>query len=246
MPSPQELKTWLNDIYEKFGDNVIPPDKIDKVITQIQKHLGTKLGKVIGTGANGIVFVADDGDIVKFTLDAKEALLWARLKNKQVPGIVGLKDVLHIVNKNSQDNYLYVLKADYAPKPLSPTQATKVRQILNQAKPELEKLATRARLANRADQYKADRTGHYVNAFQDLAETDPEFSEIPELLMDLADKYGGYIYDLQPDNFRTRLDDTVVLVDPSVPDLVGNYDGPEELFFEEKVEISLRITKYYI
>jgi len=48
---------------------------------------------------------------------------------------------------------------------------------------------------------------------------------------------GGFIYDVQPDNFRLNSNGDVILVDPSVPDLVGDLKNPQELLYEHVLDI---------
>lgn len=79
-----------------------------------------------------------------------------------------------------------------------------------------------------------------MTQFEDLAEQDPAYTLIPDLLADLADKHQAYIYDLRADNFKTNTNGQIILIDPSVPDLLGTKTNPQKILFEHKLEWVLK------
>ncbi len=81
-----------------------------------------------------------------------------------------------------------------------------------------------------------------MTQFEDLAEQDPAYQLIPDLLADLADKHQAYIYDLRADNFKTNNDGKIILIDPSVPDLLGTNTHPQKILFEHKLQYILQTT----
>lgn len=233
------MRDWFSDLYEEFGDSTPPPDKINRIINQVNKYYGANPVKYLGSGDNGIVYQTDDGDVIKYTIDNKEAATWARIKGKSLAGITQLRDIVQLSGPNG-DTIVYVIKAAIVPHPLNPEQSQAVRKILNKVQEQGKGEAIRARISKLPQQQRHSvRTGRFVREFQNLADADPSFKNIPDLLMDLADKFGAYLFDLQPDNFRVGDDGLVSLVDPSVPDLVGDSNPPGKLVYEDRLVTAL-------
>lgn len=226
------LRAWFADLAEDFGDEVPKPSQTDSIINKVEQHFGVKLRQLLGSGDNGIVYRATDKDVIKFTIDNREAALWARIKGHSISGITQLEDVVQL-----GDTIVYVIKATLIPYPLNSEQATAVRQILRTVQADGIERAKRARLTN--SPMHTARTLQFVREFQKLAEKDDSFSEIPDMLIDLADKHQAHLFDLQPDNFRVREDGKVSLIDPSTPDLLGSGNTPSKLVYEEALSLSL-------
>lgn len=241
------LKNWLLDRYEEFGDEVPSPQHINDVIRVVTDHFGAVPIKYLGAGDNGAAFLSNDGDIIKFTIDENEAILWHRLKNKSVSGITHLKEVANLSSSKTGDSLIYVLKAEYAPEPVTPQQARLIRAAKEIAGEEANQRLKAMKASGKVspDDYRMQRALSFIRHFQKIADQDEAFESIPNLLMDLADKYGGYVFDLQPDNFRKNLKGEVILVDPSVPDLTGDIVKPEKLMYEEKLHLIFSVRKIY-
>lgn len=220
---------------------------INNAINITLDYFNTKLDKHLGAGDNGIAFLTNDGDIIKFTIDANEAILWNRLKKKSVTGITHLKEVLNLSSRIRGDSLIYVLRAEYVPNPVAPRLAALIRTAKKRASDKTAKdLATmRAKGKVSKETYRNRRTLNLINSFQTIASYNQEFSSIPDLLMDLADKHGGFIFDLQPDNFRQSVKGEVILVDPSVPDLTGDIIQPDKLMYEDRISLSLECDRIY-
>ena len=244
------LKNWLIDRHEEFGDETPSPQHVNDVIRVVTHHFGTTPVKYLGAGDNGAAFLADDGDIIKFTIDANEAILWNRLKNRNVPGITNLKEIANLSSSKTGDSPIYVLKAEYAPTPITPQQAKLIRTAQETAaaatKADLQALKAKGIPQKEIqERYKTRRAIRFVQQFEEIAAQDNEFAKIPALIMDLADKYGGYIYDLQPDNFRKNLNGEVILVDPSIPDLTGDIVKPQKLLYEDKINLTFDVIRIF-
>lgn len=214
----------------------------DKTLQKVSDRFGVELNRYIGAGDNGIVFLTDTNDVVKFTIDKEEAYLWHRLKGKGLSGIAGSRDVVNLSSSNTGDSVVYAIKADYAPNPITPKQ----EHLIRQAKAATDKeMQARVRQVGKgeitSDQYVELTTLSLVNQFQKIADEDESLAKIPDMLIDLADLYGGHVYDLQPANFKQDLDGNVVLIDPSVPNLFGTKEKPEELRFEHKIALALEV-----
>lgn len=236
-----ELYDWFTDLAQRFGDKAPSVDKIQNVLQAAENHFQTAIVKYIGSGDNGIVFTTADGDILKFTIDRSEALLWSRLKNQSIAGIVSLKDVVQI-----GDSHVYAIKAEYAPNPISRQQIELINQALSAARKQTASDITKYRIAGNQVQYQKRRTLNFVRAFQHVARIDPAFRHVPDMLMNIADKYGAFLYDLRPDNFKLNASDEITLVDPSVPDLRGEFAAPRELAFEELLHMALTCRRLII
>jgi DNA-directed RNA polymerase subunit F len=124
------------------------------------------------------------------------------------------------------------LKIDFVPDPVTKEQGELIRKAVKWAKAKTEEDITKA--GNRSI-YKQRRTLNFVKAFDKLTQIDDSFKLIAELFMNLADKIGAYIFDIQPDNFRVNSSGDIILVDPSVPDLFGDFQKPRKLLYEERL-----------
>jgi hypothetical protein len=242
-----KLDQWLKGLHDEFQELVPEPKDSKNIIQLIIKRFQTTPQKYLGAGDNGIVFLCDDGDILKLTIDEKEAILWHRLKNKSVSGITHLKDVVNLASSKFGDSLIFVIKAEYAPYPVSSEEGrliTDVRRIVN-SDMQTKLAGMRAKGAVSKERYWTERALSYVRAYQDLAKTNSQFSRIPDLLIDLADKHKAFVFDLTSDNFRKNAAGEVILVDPSVPDLEGDIVKPDKLFFENKLEFRLNIERIF-
>lgn len=234
-----KLKDWLAELHEQFGDKVPQPDQIESVINAVEKATNAKLTKYLGQGDNGIAFLADDGDVIKYTIDNKEVLLWSRLLGKKQQGIIAVAKTIHLVDKVKGGSYLYVIKADYAPYNVTAEQTKLIRRAFESAIKRSEQSLSQSRQSSDPYAHSKNRTQILMDEFEQLAEIDSSFENIPWMLADLADKHGGYIYDLRPDNFRLDSNKKVILIDPSVPDLRGEGTRPAEILYEERLDIAL-------
>ena len=208
---------------------------------------GIKLVDYIGAGDNGIVFLTDTNEVVKFTIDKQEAYLWHRLKGKELSGITGLRDVMNLSSSTKGDSVVYVIKAEYAPNPITAEQESLIRSAKSKAEAEMKRRVTQVRNNEiSSDQYIEFRTLSLISEFQKIAEIDDSLDLLPDMLIDLADKFGSHIYDLQPANFRQDVKGKVILIDPSVPDLVGIVEKPTELQFENKLVLAFEVNHIFI
>lgn len=234
------LKNWFAELHQDFGDEMPNPNKTGTIIDKVSRALNTQIVKYLGAGNNGVAFSAADGDVVKYTIDKNEAMLWHRLKNVDLKGIARLKNVLNLSSSKTGDSFIYVVKVEYVAHDLSPQQAKMVSKVLNGV------VDKGGRGNVDREQFIVNRSVNLVNGFEDLAEQDPDFEYIPDMIMDLADKHKAHIYDLQPDNFKKNADGKVVLIDPSIPDLIGDVQHPERILFEDKVTFTLESTNILI
>ena len=235
-----DLKQWFEDLSEDFDESEVPQSgKVDDAISKVFTYFGVTPVKYLGKGDNGIALLTSDGDIVKFTIDQGEAYLWHRLKSNPQSGITQLKDVINLKSSKTGNTIIYVLKAEYAPSPVTPKQAQLISAAKSQAtiatQKQLKDLRSKG-ITNKQAYWQA-RASNLVNQFTKIADQDKSFRLIPDLIMNLADKVGGFIYDVQPDNFRLNSNGDVILVDPSVPDLVGDLKNPQELLYEHVLDI---------
>jgi hypothetical protein len=191
----------------------------------------------LGAGDNGIAFLANDGDVIKFTIDRNEAALWQRLKGQQQKGIITLKNVSNISSSQTGPTLIYVVKAEYAPYPVTDEQAELIRNAKNAA---TDKIREYFKTNRRTPEiYHKSRAIELVKQFEIVAASDDAFEKIPDMISDIADRFGGYIYDIEPSNFRRNNNGDVVIIDPSAPDLVGDIEQPEPLAFESKIVTAL-------
>lgn len=242
-----KIDQWLKELHEEFPDLVPKPEDSKNIIRLITNRFKTTPQKYLGSGDNGIVFLCDDGDILKLTIDEKEAILWHRLKSQSISGITHLKDVVNLASSKFGDSLIFVIKAEYAPFPVTREESKLISDARRNVDSDMEnKLKEmRARGSVSKERYWLERTLSYVRAYQNLANQYPQFSRIPDLLMDLADKHSAFVFDLTPDNFRKNTVGDIILVDPSVPDLEGDLVKPDKLFFEDKLEFRLSVSRIY-
>lgn len=219
------FETWLIDLFETIDKNIPNPDRYIKIWNTAFEHFNEEAERYLGSGDNGIAFVTKDQKVVKFTIDRNEAMLWNRLKNNHVDGIAKVDDIIKLSSSKNGDTYIYIIKVEYVARDLNRRQSELVRSALSDSNKDVKSYHTKHEHIN-------DRALRLVNSFEKIAELDDTFSYIPDLIMDIADKHGGYIYDLKPDNFKVDSDGKAVLIDPSVPDLVGDIKNVEKLLFE--------------
>jgi hypothetical protein len=223
-----KFKKWLGDLFETIDKNIPDPDKYDKIWKTAFEKFGEEPQQYLGSGDNGIAFVTKADKVVKFTIDRNEAILWNRIKNNEIPGIARVDEILRLSSSLKGDTYIYIIKVEYVAKDLSNKQSQLVRSALLEANNSVRSYHTKMDHIN-------DRAVRLVNAFEKIAEIDSTFSDIPNLIMDMADKHGGFIYDLKPDNFKVNNNNKAVLIDPSVPDLIGDIKNPDVMMYENVV-----------
>ena len=228
------LKNWLIKLHDDFGDKMPSPDKADAIINVVPNYFNTSLIRYLGAGDNGVAFKTEEGDVVKYTIDKNEAMLWHRLKNMDLKGIAKLKDVVRLKSSKTGETHLFVVRVEFLAYDISPKQSEMVRAALKKA---MERGNSRTELSR--EQFVNNRSAKLMGAFDELAEIDPDFEYIPDMIADLADKHGAHIYDLQPGNFKKNKDGKIILIDPSVPDLIGDVQDPQDFLFEDKVNMAL-------
>jgi hypothetical protein len=223
----------------------VPPEKAEIILNKSLERLNLELVQVLGQGDNGIAFMASNGDVVKFTIDKGEAILWKRLLDQKLRGIAGIKAVYNLSSSVLGNTPLYLVQVDFVPYPLTPEQEQMIRKGL-----ELVRLRLR-------EEYKAItgddrnrkmwelRSMRFANMFDEMAQQDPAFSNIFDLLLDLADKHKGFIHDLHPGNFRVNEEGKIILIDPSIPDLLGDIENPYSLAFESRLDLALKTNKLF-
>jgi len=234
------LKKWLVKLHDDFGDTMPDPSKADAIINVVPQYFNTSLINYLGAGDNGVAFKTADGDVVKYTIDKNEAMLWHRLKNMDMKGIAKLKDVVRLKSSKTGETHLFVVRVEFVAHDISPEQGKMVRIALNKGK------EPDGRTGLSREQYVANRSVKLMSAFDELAEADPDFEYIPDMIADLADKHNAHVYDLQPDNFKKNKEGKIVLIDPSVPDLIGDVDHPQDFLFEDKVNMALECKDVYV
>lgn len=240
-----QLYEWFKEIYEDFEDYSVPsPRVIDYAINQVLSFLGTDLKEYLGKGDNGIVFLAEDGDVIKFTIDANEAYLWQRLQGNKEYGIIEVKQVINLASSKTGKSIIFAIKAEYAPYPLSPKERDLVRQTVAKAREVTSKQSST--LKGDRDRRIETRTINFIQAFEDLSDQYPQFLPIPAILIEIADRHKGHLFDLQPDNFRKNGLGQVVIIDPSVPDLFGDLPDVQQIFYEHKLQILNSIKTIFI
>ena len=222
------LHKWLSELHDQFGEKIPHPNKSQTIVAKVEQALNDNIAKYLGKGDNGIAFKTKNGDVIKYTIDKNEAILWNRLKNQDLPGIAKLKNVINLTSSKTGDTYLYVIQVEYVAHDLTETQKTQINQILKKQQP---------LTATNKNNYISNRTANLMVDFEDLAEQDQSYELIPDLLADLADKHKAYIYDLRADNFKRNKKGQIILIDPSVPDLLGEIKHPEKILFEEKLRL---------
>lgn len=220
-----KFKKWLQDLFETINKNIPDPDKYEKMWVTTFEKFGEEPKQYLGSGDNGIAFVTKANKVVKFTIDKNEAILWNRIKNSEIPGIAKVDEILRLSSSSKGDTYIYVMKVEYVAKDLNSKQSQLVRSALSESNKGVKSYHTKLDHIN-------DRAVRLVNAFEKIAEIDDTFSDIPDLIMDMADKHGGFIYDLKPDNFKINDNNKAVLIDPSVPDLIGDVKNPDIMLYE--------------
>jgi hypothetical protein len=229
-----KLHSWFSDLLDDFGPEEVPSsEKIDLAINTVFDHFGVQPIKYLGSGDNGFAIRVSDGSVIKFTIDAGEAILWNKLKDNKLEGVPELSDVVLLSSSIIGDTPIYVLKVDFVPDPVTKEQGELIRRAVKWARAKTDEDVAKA--GNRSI-YKQRRILNFIKAFDKLAEIDKSFRLVSDLFMDLADKVGAYIFDIQPDNFRVNDSGDVILVDPSVPDLFGDFQDPKKLLYEERLD----------
>jgi len=240
-----QFETWLTNNHSRFGDGIPHPDKISSIVKAVTHYFNTTPIRYIGSGDNGIAFQSDDGNVIKFTLDEREALLWTRLKNKNQPGIAQLKDIANLTSSKTGNSLVYVIKAEFAPTSITQQQSKLIRSALENARQSTLKDLEKLQEKRTPELHKKRRTINLIREFQKVADQDPTFINIPDMIMDIADKYGAYIYDLQPDNFKINTHGEAIIIDPSIPDIIGEITRPEELLYEDRLELALSCYRLF-
>lgn len=224
------LRGWFVELYEQFGDRVPEPGLFDRVVAVVEGALGDRLDVFLGRGDNGIAFRTVGGNVVKYTIDRNEAVLWNRLRGEGVRGIARVLDVLNLVSSRSGDSYLFVVLVEYVAFDLSGEQRRLVDGVLRGLEP-----PTPGTLRG----YVQDRNAKLIRRFEELAGVDSAFRLVPSLLRGLAGRHEAYVYDLRADNFKVNEDGDIILIDPSVPNLLGVNVHPRRVMFEYRLGLVL-------
>jgi hypothetical protein len=233
------FKKWLLDLYESIDTNIPDPGKYKRIWEVVTKHFNEEVYKYLGHGDNGIAFVTKNHNVVKFTIDKNEAMLWNKIKGADIKGIAKIKDIVKLSSSVHGDTYIYVINVEYIAHDLSSEQSKLVYAALRKA-------TGTKKSYNSKHEHINDRAVNLVNAFEEVAAIDSSLELIPDLIMDMADKHGGYIYDLKPDNFKINRDGKAVLIDPSVPDIIGDVKTPHTLVFEHSLAFQLECRELVI
>lgn len=237
----QKLTAWFDELASSFSAKAPDPTKTDRILSAVEDYFKVRLTKYLGGGNNGVVFNTNDHTVIKFTIDNKEALLWAEIGETASTGINRPHKIAQLSSSETGDTIVYVVQTDYIPHPVTRPQAALIRQATQIARDEIAAKLSQMRVdkLQPAVRYKI-RTTALVKAFANLAQQDRAFTDIPETLITLADKHSSHLFDLQPDNFRMRDDGMVTIVDPSVPDITKESARPEKLMFESVLALTLR------
>lgn len=233
------FRKWLLDLHESIDRNIPSPDKYVKIWDAVTKHFNESIYKYLGHGDNGMAFVTKNENVVKFTIDKNEAMLWNRIKNTDIKGIAMIKDIVKLSSSIDGETYIYAINVEYIAHDLSEEQSKLVYSALKKATGQRKSYINKNEHIN-------DRAVNLVNAFEEIAAIDSSLDLIPDLIMDMADKHGGYIYDLKPDNFKINRDGKAVLIDPSVPDIIGDVESPHDLLFENLLSLQLECSEILI
>lgn len=186
-----DLEKWFDRLHQDFGERIPSPSKTNKVVHAVLSKFNTGIKQYLGAGDNGIAFLANDGDVIKFTIDRNEAALWQRLKGQQQKGIITLKNVSNISSSQTGPTLIYVVKAEYAPYPVTDEQAELIRNAKNAA---TDKIRAYFKTNRRTPEiYHRRRAIELVKQFEIVAASDDAFEKIPDMISDIADKFGGYI-----------------------------------------------------
>lgn len=238
---------WLDELASSFSTKAPDPAKTDRILAAVEDHFKVRLTKYLGGGTNGVVFNTNNHTVIKFTIDNKEALLWAKMGDSVSSGINRPHKVAQLASSETGDTIVYVVQTDYIPHPVTRPQAALIRQATQTARDEMTSKLSQMRVNKLQPEarYKI-RTSALVKAFANLGQQDKAFADIPEALINLADKHSSHLYDLQPDNFRLRENGTVTIVDPSAPDITKQSARPEQLMFESKLALSLQCVTIII
>ncbi len=243
------LTNWLTNLYSEFGADVPNPDKASSIINVASDMIGGNLSKFLGMGDNGIAFLADNGTVVKFTIDHDEAALWGSLANNHIPGIAKALKSFRLSDKKAGDTMVYMVNVEYVPDKLDNQTAAKIsdgmKEAFSRSKEKYSQAIQKYGLEKAKSYYNKIRTVDIVRAFDDLADTDKKFEDIPEALITLADKHGTYLFDLTPQNFMMSSDGKVVLIDPSLPKLPSGHSVPKDLTFEQRLRVAMFTEALY-
>lgn len=195
------------------------------IVKTIENKINTKIIKIIAQGDNGIVCKCDNATVLKFTIDKNEAILWSKIKGEETPGLAEVYWVAQIFSPEQEDSIVYAINVAYVAQDINDKQ----RDLINQAR----KQAYAKYSTYKGNSYTYNRTIKLVQEFENIAEIDKSFKLIPQLIINLADKYDSYIYDLHPGNFKVNNEGMVILIDPSVPDIFSVNNTMEQVVYEE-------------
>lgn len=188
------LEKWFGEIFDEFSDTEIVPHQRDirNLIRLTQKAAKASISKFVGRGDQGIVFKTTGNTVLKYTIDAKEAMALSKVMLMSHPNIVKSYGVWQI-----EDSIVYLAHNEYVPDPLNERAMEVISALGN------------------ADIYNADGMIEFLEQF-DYPEA-KQLSSALEHLRSLDIKF----YDIQPDNFKMD-GDQLKLVDISVPETSGS------------------------
>lgn len=231
-------------MHAEFPTSTPNVTKAIEIVKTIEEHINAKITDVIASGDNGIVSKCNNGTVLKFTIDKYEAILWHKIKrnkSQNLHGIVNVHWVAQLFSSSQKDSIIYAVNVDYVANDLTSRQVKLIRTATKNAYDSYSNHSGDSR-----NSYVYNRTLKLVKEFQKLADVDDKFKYIPELIIDLADKYDSYIYDLHPMNFKVNSEGMVVLIDPSIPDIYGVDENVHKLVYEDisKFDISCCVVLY--
>jgi len=249
MKKPQKLYDWLLNLQQDFGDETPDPNKLDNILSEIEKATSAYPIKYLGQGDNGIAFKTNIGTVLKFTIDNKESLLWSQVAGDTITGLALLHNILHLSDKEKGNTLVYVIHVAFIPKPLSRNQHKLLNQTILIARGINKENARLQSGSNplKPEQMSKQRTLTFISQFQKAAKKDDSFQLVADMLTNVADRYQSHLIDLQPDNFKVDDVGNLILIDPSVPNIYNNnVNKPTILMFEDKINLALNtmVIKY--
>lgn len=220
-----KLQEWFKSLNQEFPTSTPPVTKTAEIVKIVETRINTKIKQVIAKGDNGIVCVCQNGTILKFTIDENEAKLWSKIKGNNVPGLAEVYWVAQIFSPEQDTSIIYAINVAYIANDINQQQHDLINQARKSAYDQYSKY--------KGQSYTQNRTIKLVQEFEKIAEIDKSFQLIPELIINLADEYDSYIYDLHPGNFKVNDEGMVILIDPSVPDIFNVNNTMEQVVYEE-------------
>lgn len=240
-PAHRTLVNWFHELHGDMGDLIPAPDRVAAAISASEAAVGSRLNKAIGSGTNGLAFSTSDGTVAKFTIDAKEAQLWAQLGDWSHPNLANHYGCWRLCPVGGGDSAVYLIHNELVPRSVGGKICSAIEAANDAAELASDEAATDE--ASRPGGLSPQRTMAFqIQAYRRCARgmKVPQLDQIADLLVELM-RRGVALFDLQPDNFMVATDGTIKMIDPSVP--LGVSGRPERLSFEQKLTAALRVPK---